>query len=168
VNKCLETYLRCLISASPKKWLQWVSLAEYWYNTGFHSAIGMSPFEALYGRVPRHFGTAAGVNKVVSGMEDWLQDRKVIAGLIQQHLNMAAVRIKPHADKGRSEHQLEVGVMVFLNLQPYIQSSLAPRANQKLSFKFFGPFPVLQKVSLVAYKLGLPASSSIHLVFHIS
>jgi hypothetical protein len=81
--------------------------------------------------------------------------------LIQQHLNRAAVIMKSQANKGRSQHQPEVGDMVFIKLQPYIQSSLAPSAN-KLSFKFFGPFLVLQRVGSVAYMLGLLASSSIH------
>jgi hypothetical protein len=55
-----------------------------------------------------------------------------------------------------------------LKLQQYVQSSLAPRANQKLSFRFFGHFQILQKVGDVAYKLALPASSLIHPVFHVS
>ena len=62
----------------------------------------------------------------------------------------------------------EVGDQLFLKLQPYVQSSLAPRANQKLSFKFFGPFPIVAKIGAVAYKLQLPPSSSIHPVFHVS
>jgi hypothetical protein len=49
-----------------------------------------------------------------------------------------------------------------------VQSSLAPRANQKLSFKFFGPFKILDKVGSVAYKLEVPSSASIHPVFHVS
>lgn len=32
------------------------------------------------------------------------------------------------------------------SLQPYIQTSLALRANAKLAFRFFGPFQVEQKV----------------------
>jgi hypothetical protein len=48
------------------------------------------------------------------------------------------------------------------------KSSLAPRANQKLAFKFFEPFPVLKKVGVVAYQLALPAESKIHPVFHVS
>ena len=52
VNQCLETYLRCAVAASPTKWAQWLSLAEYWYNTSFHTAIGCTPFKALYGVEP--------------------------------------------------------------------------------------------------------------------
>lgn len=61
-----------------------------------------------------------------------------------------------------------MGDMVFVKLQPYVQSSLAHRANQKLAFKYFGPFAISAKVGQVAYKLVLPDSSSVHLVFHVS
>lgn len=49
VNQCLETFLRCFVHACPSKWMDWLSAAEFWYNTAPHSAIGCSPFEALYG-----------------------------------------------------------------------------------------------------------------------
>jgi hypothetical protein len=62
----------------------------------------------------------------------------------------------------------EVGDHVFLKLQPYVQSSLAPRANQKLTFKFFGSFPIVQKVGTIAYKLELPLAYAIHPIFHVS
>lgn len=39
VNRCLENDLRCMCSDKPKEWLKWLPLAEYWYNTSFHSAI---------------------------------------------------------------------------------------------------------------------------------
>lgn len=58
--------------------------------------------------------------------------------------------------------------MVFLKLQPYVQSSLACHSCNKLSFKFFGPFKIIQHVGTVAYKLELPSSASIHNVFHVS
>jgi hypothetical protein len=48
VNQCLEMYLRCAIQASSKQWAKWLSLAELWYNTTFHSSLPCSPFKALY------------------------------------------------------------------------------------------------------------------------
>jgi hypothetical protein len=72
------------------------------------------------------------------------------------------------ANKKRLERSFAVGDLVYLKLQPYIQSSLARRSNQKLAFKFFGPFKVIDKIGAVAYKLLLPETSSIHLVFHAS
>lgn len=88
--------------------------------------------------------------------------------LLQHHLHRAKHRMKKQADQHRAERHFDVGDMVFLKLQPYIQSSLAPRSHQKLAFHFFNRYPVLQRVGFVAYKLALPAHLAIHLVFHVS
>ena len=85
--------------------------------------------------------------------------------LIHQHLSRAKEHLKHQADKNISERQFQVGDSVFLKLQPYIQSTLAPRANQKLAFKYYGPFKVIARIGSVAYKLELPTSSTVHPVF---
>jgi hypothetical protein len=76
--------------------------------------------------------------------------------------------MKSQADKHRTECEFSEGDSVFLKLQPYIQSSVASRTNQKLSFRFYGPFKILQRVGKVAYRLDLPADSRIHPVVHVS
>lgn len=76
--------------------------------------------------------------------------------------------MKKNADKNRSLREFSVGYMVFLKLQPYIQASVAPRANHKLLFKYYGPFRVLAKISNTAYRLQLPKGSTVHPVFHVS
>jgi len=76
--------------------------------------------------------------------------------------------MKHQADKRRSERSFNVGDYVFLKLQPYVQTSLAPRAHQKLSFRYFGPYKIIDKIGSIAYKLALPPSASIHPVFHVS
>jgi hypothetical protein len=45
---------------------------------------------------------------------------------------------------------------------------MAERSSQKLSFKYFGPYLVLQCIGQVAYKLQLPPSARIHPVVHVS
>ena len=49
VNQCMETFLRCFANAVPSKWFDWLHLAEFWYNTTWHSSLQQSPFQALYG-----------------------------------------------------------------------------------------------------------------------
>jgi hypothetical protein len=61
-----------------------------------------------------------------------------------------------------------VGDRVYLKLQPYVQSSLAPRSSQKLSFKYFGPYTVEERIGSLAYRLALPPSAHIHPVFQVS
>jgi hypothetical protein len=110
-----------------------------------------------------------GTGSPASGsLDQWLQDRQVMTSLIQQHAHRASARMKQQADKGRTERSFQVGDRVFLKLQPYIQSSLAPRANKNLAYKYFGPFTVLRKIGKAAYKLELPVTSLIHPVFHVS
>ena len=58
---------------------------------------------------------------------------------------------------------------MFLRLQPYKQMSLKnTKKDNKLSPKYYGPCKVLQNIGSMAYKLELPTSSWVHLVFHVS
>ncbi|GJR29652.1 reverse transcriptase [Tanacetum coccineum] len=52
VNKYLEGYLRCMTGEKPMDWTKWLPLAEYWYNTNFHSSINTTPYEVVYGQPP--------------------------------------------------------------------------------------------------------------------
>lgn len=52
VNKTLEMYLRCITTDMPKTWSKALCWAEFWYNTSFHTSIGMTPFKAFYGCDP--------------------------------------------------------------------------------------------------------------------
>jgi hypothetical protein len=88
--------------------------------------------------------------------------------LLKHHLERVRLRMKHQADKGRTERTFAVGDSVFLKLQPYIQSSVAPRAHHKLLFKYYGPYTVLERVGEVAYRLALPEGSRIHPVIHVS
>jgi hypothetical protein len=76
--------------------VSFLPLVEFWYNTSFHIAIGRSPFEAMYGRAPRHFGLSAPTPTPTKspGMDQWLQDQKVANDMIKQHLHRAAARMK--------------------------------------------------------------------------
>lgn len=146
VNQCIEAYLRCFIHSCPTKWSDWLHLAEFWYNTNYHSSLGKTPFEVLYGHGPRHFGIEGIDSCAVPDLEDWLKDRKCMTALVQQHLLRTRQRMKHQADKDRTERSFLPGDFVWLKLQPYVHSSVAHRASQKLSFRYFGPFQIEKKI----------------------
>jgi hypothetical protein len=76
--------------------------------------------------------------------------------------------MKSQADKHRVERVFHPGDWVYMKLQPYVQSSVAAMSNKKLSFRFYGPYKVIQRVGEVTYKLELPEGSRIHPVLHVS
>lgn len=168
VNHSVECYLRCFISAHPQHWAKWISLCEFWYNTNWHSSLGQTPFELLYGRQPRYFGITASHSIASADTQAWLDERTLILDSIRQHLLRMQQRMEHQADKHRIEREFAVGDEVFLHLQPYIQSSIVRRANHKLSFNFFGPYKIIERVGQVAYRLALPESGRVHPVFHVS
>jgi hypothetical protein len=129
--------------------------------------LGLSPFEALYGHPPRHLGIKNSEDYAVPDLAAWMKDRNFLSQLIQQQLLRAQQRMKHQADTHRSEREFQVGDLVYLKLQPHVQSFVATRSNNKLAFRFYGLFPILQSLAM-AYKLQLPAHAQIHAVVHVS
>lgn len=101
-------------------------------------------------------------------LDKWLSQRELMLRVVQHNLLRAQQRMKSQADKKRSDRVFQVGVMVYLKIQPYVQTSVATRANHELAYKYFGPFEILQRVGVVAYRLRLPETAMIHPVFHVS
>lgn len=83
---------------------------------------------------------------LVTELADWLRERELMTKVIKFHLTRACDRMKKQADKHRSERSFEVGESVYPKLQPYVQSSVATRSNNKLTFRFFGPCKILERV----------------------
>lgn len=175
MNQCLEMYLRCAVSSTPRQWCAWLPLAQFWYNTSYHSALQCSPYKALfgtdlsYGLLPplteSAFDTSVSDSLEVDAL---LKERALFSSLLKHHLICAQNRMKQTADVKRTPRSFQVGDLVLLKLQPYAQHSVVARPFPKLAFKYFWPFPITAKVGSVAYRLELPEHSGIHPIFHIS
>jgi hypothetical protein len=168
VNRCLETYLRCFISDQPKSWVSWIHWAEYWFNTTFHASTEKTPFEIVYGRPPPVLTRwILGETRVEAVQRDLL-DRDEALRQLKSQLLRAQDRMKAQADKKCVDRSFVCGEWVFVKLRAHRQKSVVTRINAKLAARYYGPYPIIEKIGAVAYRLKLPEESRVHPVFHVS
>lgn len=76
--------------------------------------------------------------------------------------------MKLHVDKKRADVPFEVGDAILVKLQPHRQITVQHIANQKLSLKYFGQFPIITRIGSVAYRVNsfLLPKSTMSFKFH--
>ncbi|GKB44247.1 putative reverse transcriptase domain-containing protein [Tanacetum coccineum] len=88
--------------------------------------------------------------------------------LIKEKLKAARDRQKSYADKRRKPLEFEVGERVLLRVSPW-KGVVHFRKKGKLALRYVGPFEILERIGLVAYRLRLPEElNSVHDTFHVS
>ena len=128
----------------------------------------MTPFQAVFGIPPPSVMHYEADPKDPGPLKDLLQLRDQLLIKLKGNLLKAQQYIKMQADKKRRDLQFKVSDLVLVKLQPYKQHSVALRKHQKLGMRYFGPFPVIERIGKIAYKVQLPESAKIHHVFHIA
>jgi hypothetical protein len=128
----------------------------------------MAPFEALYGRQCRTpLNWIEPGEKVIFGL-DIVVEVEATVRRIQENLKAAKLRQESYVNKRRRPLQFEVGDHVYLKVSP-MKDMKRFGVKGKLSPRYIGPFPILEKCGKVAYKLELsPSLVGGHDIFHIS
>lgn len=75
VYKWVETYLRCFVNGNPCCWVNWLSWAEFSYNTSPHNSTHMTPFKALCGWDPPILIKLGRRQTPIGSLEEQLQER---------------------------------------------------------------------------------------------
>jgi hypothetical protein len=149
-------------------WDLHLPLIQFAYNNNYHTSIGMSPFEALYGRKCRTpiCWEEVGEHRVYG--PDIIQDSIEKVQIIRERLKTAQSRQKSYADNRRRDIEYEIGDYVFLKVSPW-KGVFRFKKHGKLSPRFIGPFEIIGRIGAVAYRLELPPElSRVHNVFHVS
>jgi hypothetical protein len=170
INQELEQYLRLYINHMQTDWVDWLPIAEFAYNNHEHSATGHSPFYLEYGHHP--FIPMAPWKVAIDNplAEDFANSLSRAWQHAYDALRDAATSMKRFADRKRREApSYAVGQEVWLDAQ----NLKTEHPAKKLSLRRLSPFKVLRPVPQdahypSAYRLALPPSWRIHLVFHVS
>ena len=160
--------LRACVLDHKGSWEEHLALVELAYNNSYQASIQMAPYEALYGRPCRSSlcWTEVGESSIIG--PDLNRDTSEKVSLIRQRLLMAQSHQKSYADVRCRPLEFEVRDHVFLNVMPK-RGVVRFGKRRKLSPRFIGPFEILERIGVVAYRLALPPSmSGVHEVFHVS
>jgi hypothetical protein len=160
--------LRHYVNLRLNDWDVLLPACEFAYNSSVHATIGMSPFEADLGYVPRSFFTFGGEKTHNSSVQSLVEKVEQIDKIVRSKLKHASARMKKYADKNRISIDIKVGDLVLLDRAHLSIDAYNMVKKQKFLPKWIGPFLVLKKVGTVSYKLQLPDKSRAHDVFHES
>jgi hypothetical protein len=168
VNQVLEDMLRACVIAYDKCWKDNLAFAEFSYNNGYHASLKKAPFEVLYGRKCRTPLMWSEVGDRVIESPNFIKAAKEKIAEVQENLRIAQSRQKSYADKRRQELKFDVGDHVYLKVS-LIRGTRRFRVCGKLTPLYIGPYPIIKKIGVVAYKLKLPERlADMHDVFHVS
>jgi hypothetical protein len=168
VNHVLEDMLRACVMNYRDSWDKCLPLAEFFYNNSYHESLKMATFEALY---VHRWHTP--LNWVEDGERmtfgpDLVMEAEEIVHRIQSNLEAAKSRKEHYANKRCRPLTFTIGDHVYLCVSP-MRGVKRFGMKGKLAPCYIGPFPILEKLGVVAYKLELPLSlAGVHDVFHVS
>ncbi|GKB02182.1 putative reverse transcriptase domain-containing protein [Tanacetum coccineum] len=131
-------------------------------------AVRCAPFEALYGRKCRLPIMWAGVGEGQLIRPELVQETTEKISQIKDRLKAARDRQKSYADKRRKPLEFSVGDYVLIKVSSW-KGVVCFRKKGKLAPRFVGPFEIIEKIGLVAYRLDmLEELKGVHDTFHVS
>lgn len=84
-------------------------MTEYWYNTSFHTSLGITPYEAMYGVKLVPLSIVCLHDIILPSAQDLLQQRVQVLQTLKENLVKAQQRMKYFADLKSTDRVQEVG-----------------------------------------------------------
>lgn len=167
MNKYIDQRLRPFVTYYQDNWSELLPIMDRVQATLPHSAIGMPPYQLLFGSEPRQSwdwspSTSDTSPKDLNHKEALLWATRMHDAWKQAKDNMekAQDRMRATVNAHRRAVDWEVGDKVYLSTA----NLSSDRPSRKLSELWEGPFEIIEQVGH-SYRLRLPEGSAIHDVF---
>ena len=134
-------------------------------NDSYSSAIGRIPYQVAFGRPFQSLLTRA-ASQLQEANAESLSLVETIES-VKLWLSKAQESFSRQANKHRQEVSFKEGDWVYLRIMKQRLKQVGQKCP-KLSFRSYGPFPIIKKINDVSMRLQLPDSWSMHNVFHVS
>jgi hypothetical protein len=140
-------------------------IAEFYYNNTKSETTKVMPCYANYGYHLCFGPNLRGVGSGAPGVSEYVSALTRLYTELREEITYAQRTYTEQANRAHHlDPVLEPGDWVWLQWK-HIKTT---QPSGKLDYKLIGPYIILEKVSSRAYKLRLPHSIKLHLVFHIA
>lgn len=166
-NRSLGNLLRCLVGDNIKSWDSKLSQAEFAHNHALNRSLGYSPFQVVYGIMPRcplDLATTPDLTRHHGEAVDFVSDLQKVHVTAQQNLQQSAAKYKAAADTKRREVFFALGDQVWVYLT---KERLPLREYNKLKSKKIGPVEIVECINPNAYRVKLPPGLRTSDVFNV-
>lgn len=167
VNRSLGNLLRCLVGDNLKSWDLKLPQAEFAHNSALNRSTSLSPFEVVYGLIPRGptdllpLPTSSNSDRRAA---DFITDIQRVHGQTKTRLESATVEYKSRADTHRRHVLFKVGDLVWAVLT---KDRFPQHEYNKLAARKIGPVEIVEVINPNAYRLRLPPNLRTSDVFNI-
>ncbi len=133
--------------------MHWLPLAEFAYNNSVHASTGVTPFFAEKGFHPSIEATVRAIpadGSVPDVPDDKARAEKLVElwAAIEQRWKEVTATQQKYTDRCTKPREFEVGDMVWLSGK----NIRIKRPSKKLDHRFYGPYPVIERIGTQAYR----------------
>jgi len=152
INSEIVAYMRKYWSAEST-WVEQVPFIQWAHNSSYHSSLGMSPYNVLYGREcahpvsNEHHGELMRLNYSEEYPGAVHNSLVILEQAIREQRRMVQDRQKEQFDKKTFMTDLRVGDRV------YITAMSDPKRPKKFQLKFQGPYSLIKDMGAYNYLL---------------
>lgn len=159
-NQALGDLFRCLVGDNIKSWVTKLCKAEFSHNHAINRTSGHSPFQVVYGLLPRcPLDLAVIPDKIRFHGEavDFVSELEAVHRRTMEKLEQSVAKYKASADTKRREVLFKVGDQVWV----YLTKEIMPLWEyNSLHSRKIGQVKVVECINPNAYRVRL--SSHIH------